>query len=137
MTGRSSHRKVAVARAFWRVMNPIARRLAGTAPWWVVLETTGGKSGLPRQVPLARGPLDGGTTWVIAVHGPHAGFAHNIARSPRVRLKLRGRWYRGMASVGPIDPAVVNRFSRYARMGPATLGWDAALVRIELDEPAG
>jgi deazaflavin-dependent oxidoreductase (nitroreductase family) len=125
------------ARAFWRVMNPLARRLAGLAPWWVVLETTGRKSGQPRQVPLARGPVEGTTTWVIAVHGKHSGFAYNLERSPRVRLKLRGRWYHGTAAVEPLDPAVVRRFSRYARMGPVTLGIDPALVRIELDKPAG
>jgi deazaflavin-dependent oxidoreductase (nitroreductase family) len=117
-------------------MNPAARRLAGLAPWWVVLETTGSKSGQPRQVPLARGPVEGTTTWVISVHGRHAGFAHNLVRSPRVRLKLRGRWYSGTASVEPLDPAVLSRFNRYGRMGPLTLGWDPALVRIELDEPA-
>ena len=116
-------------------MNPLARRLAGIAPWWVVLETTGSKTGRPRQVPLARGPMDGSTTWVIAVHGRHSRFAHNIARSPRVRLRLKGRWYEGTASIEPMDPAVVSRFNRYGRMGPVTLGWDPALVRIELDEP--
>jgi deazaflavin-dependent oxidoreductase (nitroreductase family) len=125
----------AAARVIW-LMNPLARRLAGIAPWWVVLETTGRKSGRPRQVPLARGPLDGDTTWVIAVHGARAGFAHNIAASPRVRLRLRGRWRDGTASVEPFDPAVVKRFSRYARGGPLMLGIEPALVRIELDAPA-
>jgi deazaflavin-dependent oxidoreductase (nitroreductase family) len=121
------------ALALWRLMNPVARLLAGLAPWWVVLETTGCKSGLPRPVPLARGPVEGSTTWVIAVHGRHSGFAHNIARSPRVRLKLRGRWRHGTATVEPLDPALVRRFSRYGRMGPAVMGIDPALVRIELD----
>jgi deazaflavin-dependent oxidoreductase (nitroreductase family) len=129
--------KATIARAFWRVMNPIARRLAGIAPWWVVLETTGSKSGRLRQVPLARGPVEGNTTWVISVHGRHARFAHNIAHSPRVRLKLRGRWRPGTASIEPMDPAIVGRFSRYGRAGPVTLGWDPALVRIELDECDG
>jgi deazaflavin-dependent oxidoreductase (nitroreductase family) len=137
--GEGSERQLrrAVARVVWRVMNPAARRLAGLAPWWVVLETTGSKSGRPRQVPLARGPVEGSTTWVISVHGRHAGFAHNIVSSPHVRLKLRGRWYSGTASIEPLDPAVVSRFNRYGQLGPATLGWDPALVRIELHEPPG
>ena len=63
--------KRSTALALWRVMNPMARRLAGIAPWWVVLETTGRRSGRPRQVPLARGPVSGNTTWLIAVHGEH------------------------------------------------------------------
>jgi len=121
--------------AFWRLFNPVARRAAGIAPWWVVLETTGRRSGEARRVPLARGPIDGRTTWVIAVHGPHASFAHNIAADPRVRLKLRGRWRGGSAALVPMDDDVLARFSRYARTGPATMGIDAMLVRVDLDEP--
>jgi deazaflavin-dependent oxidoreductase (nitroreductase family) len=121
-----------LALAFWRVVNPLARALAGVAPWWVVLETTGRKSGRPRRVPLARGPVEGNVTWVIAVHGPHSGFVNNIEASPEVRLRLRGRWRSGTASVGPMDPAVVRRFNRYGRSGPAVMGIDPALVRIEL-----
>jgi deazaflavin-dependent oxidoreductase (nitroreductase family) len=126
--------KRALAKVFWRVFNPISRRLAGIAPWWVVLETTGRKSGRPRQAPLARGPVDGNVTWVIAVHGPHAGFVNNIQANPAVRLRLRGRWRHGTASVHPMDPAIVSRFSAYGRSGPATLGMDPALVRIELHD---
>jgi deazaflavin-dependent oxidoreductase (nitroreductase family) len=124
--------KRALALAFWRVVNPIAVRLAGIAPWWVVLETTGRKSGRPRRAPLARGPVEDGVAWLIAVHGAHSGFAHNIQASPEVRLKLRGRWHSGHASLEPMDPAVVRRFSAYGRMGPRTVGMDPALVRIEL-----
>jgi deazaflavin-dependent oxidoreductase (nitroreductase family) len=123
--------KWALARAFWRVFNPIAKRLAGIAPWWVVLETTGRKSGARRQAPLARGPNEGNVTWVIAVHGRHAGFVCNIEADPNVRLRLRGRWHSARASIEPMDPAVVQRFNLYARMGPRTLGWDPVLVRIE------
>ena len=100
---------------FWRVFNPPSRALAGVAPWWVVLETTGRRSGRPRRVPLARGPVDGRTTWLIATHGRHASFAHNIAADPRVRLRLRGRWHEGTATLVPLDPAVVRRFNGYAR----------------------
>ena len=123
----------ALARGFWRVVNPLNVRLAGIAPWWVVLETTGRRSGRPRRVPLARGPLDGDVAWLISVHGPHAGFAHNIAAEPRVRLRLRGRWRTGTAELVPLDPQIVRRFNFYARSGPAALGIDAALVRVRLD----
>jgi deazaflavin-dependent oxidoreductase (nitroreductase family) len=133
MTGLAKVRR-RVAMAIWRVVNPLAIRLAGVAPWWVVLETTGRRSGRPRQVPLARGPVTGNTAWVIAVHGRHATFARNIAASPEVRLKLRGRWHSGMASLVPLDPAIVRRFNRYARLGPRSMGIDPALVRIDLRE---
>ena len=122
-----------IARVFWWFFNPLARRLAGVAPWWVVLETTGRRSGRRRQVPLARGPLDGNTAWVISVHGAKAGFARNIAADPRVRLRLRGRWRDGTARLVDQDPVILERFSTYARMGPRTLGIDPKLVRIELD----
>jgi deazaflavin-dependent oxidoreductase (nitroreductase family) len=126
-------RRRAVAMAFWRLLNPLARLLAGIAPWWVVLETTGRRSGQARRVPLARGPVDGSTAWLIAVHGRHASFAHNIAADPRVRLKLRGRWRDGAAALVPLDQDVLARSSRYARLGPATLGIDPMLVRVDLD----
>lgn len=126
-----------LALGFWRLANPVARRLAGVAPWWVVLETTGRRSGRPRRVPLARGPVDGQVAWLIAVHGSHASFAHNIAAEPRVRLKLRGRWRDGTATLARLDPAVVGRFNLYARMGPRTMGVDPKLVRIELDDSRG
>jgi deazaflavin-dependent oxidoreductase (nitroreductase family) len=124
--------KRTLARAFWRIFNPIARRLAGIAPFWVVIETTGRKSGKPRQAPLARGPVDGDVTWVIAVHGRHSGFVSNIEANPEVRFRLKGRWHPGTASIHPMDPAIVDRFTAYARSGPQTLGIDPVLVRIDL-----
>ena len=121
--------------AFWRIVNPIARALAGIAPFWVVLETTGRRSGKPRQVPLARGPVDGDVTWVIAVHGRRSDYVKNVEASPRVRLRLRGRWRDGTASVGPMEPAIVRRFNAYGRAGPKVMGIDVepVLVRIELE----
>ena len=118
---------------FWRLFNPLARRTAGVLPFWVVLETTGNRSGRPRQVPLARGPVDGSTTWLICVHGEHASFARNIAKEPRVRLKLDRRWREGTAEMVAYDRETVGRFSLYARSGPLTLGIEPKLVRIELD----
>jgi deazaflavin-dependent oxidoreductase (nitroreductase family) len=117
---------------FWRVFNLFARPLAGIAPWWVVLETMGRRTGKRRRVPLARGPLDGQTAWLIAVHGTHASFVHNIAANPRVRLKLRGRWHEGVATLAPLDPTMLERFNRYARAGPRTFGIEPKLIRIEL-----
>jgi deazaflavin-dependent oxidoreductase (nitroreductase family) len=124
----------AIARLLWRVMNPIALRFAaGVAPWWVILETTGRRSGRPRRVPLARGPEEGRTLWIVAVHGRHAGFVQNVLANPRVRIKARGRWWSGRASVEPFDPQRIRDFNLYARLGPRTIGIDPALVRIELE----
>jgi len=120
--------------AWWRIVNPPTRPLAGWAPWWVLLETTGRRSGRPRRVPLARGPVDGGgVAWLIAVHGEHASFVRNIRAEPHVRLKMRGRWRSARASIEPYDSAVARRFNAYARPGPRTLGIEPRLVRVELD----
>jgi deazaflavin-dependent oxidoreductase (nitroreductase family) len=126
--------KTAIARFVWRVFNPLANRLAGIAPWWVVLETRGRTSGKSRQAPLARGPVDGNVTWLIAVHGRHAGFVRNIEADANVRLRLRGRWRTGTATTQPMDPAIVSRFNRYGQSGPKAVGWDPLLVRIELND---
>ena len=63
----SERRRRRLALAVWRLFNPLAIALAGVAPWWVVLETTGRRSGLPRRVPLARGPLDGNRALLVAI----------------------------------------------------------------------
>ena len=132
MTSRDRRRR-RIAMVFWKIFNPAARRLAGVAPWWVVLETRGRRSGLPRQVPLAAGPRDGDVTWLICVHGENASFARNIRSDPRIRLKMGRRWRAGRAAIIPMDERVLNRFSTYAQGGPRKLGIDPRLVRIELE----
>jgi len=134
MGNEPGRRRRALALAFWRVVNPLTRPLAGWLPWWVVLETTGRRSGLPRRVPLARGPVEDGVAWLICVHGARAAFARNIAADPRVRLRGGGRWRSGTASLRPIDAAALRRFSRYARAGLTVAGDEPLLVRVELDE---
>jgi deazaflavin-dependent oxidoreductase (nitroreductase family) len=121
-----------VALFFWRLFNPVARALAGIAPWWVVLETKGRRSGETRQVPLARGPVEGTVAWLIAVHGERSSFVRNIAADARVRLRLRGHWYEGTASVEPLDDEVVARFNAYARSGPRAIGIEPKLVKVVL-----
>jgi len=132
MNDREKRRRT-LAMAFWRVVNPPTRPLAGLAPWWVLLETTGRRSGRPRRVPLARGPIDGDVAWLIAAHGEHAAFVRNIAAEPRVRLKHAGRWRTGVASVSALDEQALRRFNRYARMGTAAVGIEPRLLHIELE----
>jgi deazaflavin-dependent oxidoreductase (nitroreductase family) len=121
-----------IAKAYWRLANPVARSASEFVPCWVVLETTGHRSGKRRQVPLARGPVDGSTAWLISIHGLHSAYAQNIAADPRVRLKLHGRWRDGTAALTPLDDAVLSRFSWYALAGAQTLGVEPRLIQIEL-----
>ena len=115
---------------FWRLANPPTRRLAGWAPWWVLLETTGRRSGLLRRTPLASGPADETGMWLIAVHGRSAGWLVNLEADPTVRVKHRGRWRTARAEVRPWDPAVVAGFNAYARSGPRALAREPLLVRL-------
>ena len=116
----------------WRIVNPPSRLLAGIAPWWVVLETVGRRTGRPRRTPLARGPFDGDTTWLISVHGRHASWVKNLDGSPAVRLRVGRRWRDGTAAVVRFDTQIIRRFNRYARTGPAIVGIDPALIRVDL-----
>jgi deazaflavin-dependent oxidoreductase (nitroreductase family) len=116
----------------WRVVNPAARSLAGIAPWWVVLETTGRRSGQLRRTPLARGPVEDGSLWLIAVHGAHSSWVANVRANPAVRVRLKGRWLEGRATAQPFDPKRADRFNRYARSAPGTVGIDPLLVQVEL-----
>jgi deazaflavin-dependent oxidoreductase (nitroreductase family) len=67
-------------------------------PGYALLETTGRKTGKPRRTPVGDARI-GGQFWIVAEHGMKAGYVLNIARNPRVRLKLReglrSRWYAG------------------------------------------
>lgn len=119
-------------RILWHIINPPTRGLAGLAPWWVLLETCGRRTGKPRTTPLARGPVDGDVVWLASVHGRHAHWVRNLETTPEVRIKLSGRWHRAHASVHEYDEATVRHFNLYARTGPRTLGIDPALVRVEL-----
>jgi deazaflavin-dependent oxidoreductase (nitroreductase family) len=130
---RSDRRRRAAAMVFWRLTNPLARRLAFLMPWLVVLETTGRRTGKPRRTPLARGPVEDGVAWLVAVHGRHSTWVRNLESSPRVRLQVALRWRTGTASVLLLDPETLKRFNVYARSGPRTLGIDPLLVRVDLD----
>jgi deazaflavin-dependent oxidoreductase (nitroreductase family) len=120
----------AVVLLFWRLVNPITRPLAGLAPWWVLVETTGRRTGRKRQTPLAAGPKDATQMLVIAVHGHESGWVKNALTNPCVRVRHKGRWRTAQAEVLPWDPDVARTFNVYARSGPATIAGDAAIVRF-------
>jgi deazaflavin-dependent oxidoreductase (nitroreductase family) len=120
---------------FWRLFNPLNRALAPVAPWWVVLETTGRRSGQVRHTPLARGPVDGDVTWLISVHGRAADWVRNAEANPDVRIRLRGRWYEGRASVQPFSQDIVGRFNQYSRTGPRLMAIEPLLLRVDLAQP--
>ena len=116
---------------WWRLVNPPTRALAGVAPWWVLVETTGHKTGKRRRTPIATGPYDDTRLELIAAHGRHAAWVQNLDATPAVRVKLRRRWRDGVASVHDLDPARLPDFNPYARAAAGRIGIDPVLVRID------
>jgi len=88
-----------------RLVNPVMRRLLewGLAPrTHALLETTGRRSGLPRQVPVGNG-LRGSQFWIVTEHGYAADYVKNIQKDPRVRVKVGRTWREGIAHLLPDD----------------------------------
>src|SRR5438309_6866269 len=114
-------------------------------PGTALLETMGRTTGKPRRTPVGDGRV-GSQLWIVAEHGMQAGYVRNIARNPRVRVKLREgwrwRWYTGTAHLLPDDdPRERQRW--LARQRPRTktnsaivrlLGTELLTVRIDLDQ---
>ena len=70
--------------------------LAGLAPWWVVLETKGRRTGRQRRTPLANGPFDGLSILVRSVlaHDPVSGHIFVFLNRRRTQVRLLW-WSRG------------------------------------------
>jgi deazaflavin-dependent oxidoreductase (nitroreductase family) len=118
------------------LVNPRIRKRAGEpGERYALLETTGRKSGEPRQTPVGNG-LIGRTFWIVAEHGRQAQYVRNIERDPMVRLKVDGRWLAGTAHLMPEDDPV----KRLETLDPKTarevrmIGTDLLTIRIDLDE---
>ncbi|MGY4654060.1 nitroreductase/quinone reductase family protein [Mycobacterium sp. URHB0021] len=105
-SSRRALRKFEFERQMGRVvMNPVVAaldKIGVRASLVVDLETTGRKSGEARTVPLA-GRADENGVWVISQHGRRAGWAHNIAADPRVRVRVGNQWRTGTATFEPDD----------------------------------
>lgn len=100
-------------------------------PGYALLETSGRKTGKGRRTPVGNGRI-GDQFWIVAEHGTNAGYVRNIARNPRVRLKLRdglrSRWHTGTAhSLSDDDPLERQRWLAGQVRGSAR---NAAAVRL-------
>lgn len=115
-----------------RVNNRLTRTALrhGFAPaWYALLETTGRRSGRPRHTPVSAGMRPGDNTfWLIAAHGNQADYVRNIKINPRVRVKARGRWHDGSATLLPDDDT-------RARSKSLPYQWDAVLGRAMATKP--
>jgi deazaflavin-dependent oxidoreductase (nitroreductase family) len=100
----------------------------GIAPKvWAMLETTGRKSGLPRQTPVGNGLVDG-TFWIVSSHGRQADYVRNIERNPAVRVKIGRHWRTGVA-------ALLDDDDTEARSRALPHKMDAAIGRLMQTQP--
>ena len=116
LTVCSRRAKVLLIRVLQRyLLNPLFRLLLviRVNPYGLaILETRGRVSGKIRRVPVGNG-RKGDEFWIIAEHGTHAGWVHNIRHDPRVRIRLRVglryRWLDGIATVRPDEDALARQ----------------------------
>jgi deazaflavin-dependent oxidoreductase (nitroreductase family) len=120
--------------AYQRVFMSSYRPLAGVVPGWAVVETSGRRTGQPRQTPVG-GRLCGDTFWLVVGDRSRSQYVKNIEADPTVRVRAHGRWHTGTARVLVDD----NARHRLMTMNPINsvfiwiAGTDLATVRIDLD----
>jgi deazaflavin-dependent oxidoreductase (nitroreductase family) len=109
---------------------------AGVLRGYALIETTGRKSGLPRQVPVGGGGLEGDVFWLVAEHGHRADYVRNIEADPRVRVLIKRTWRTGTAHVLDDDDPL-QRLRTIGRRGNALAvrmaGTDLLTIRVDLD----
>jgi deazaflavin-dependent oxidoreductase (nitroreductase family) len=120
--------------AYQRVFMSSYRPLAGVVPGWAVVETSGRRTGQPRQTPVG-GRLCGDTFWLVVGDRSRSQYVKNIEANPTVRVRAHGRWRSGTARVLVDD----NARHRLMTMNPINsvfiwiAGTDLATIRIDLD----
>jgi deazaflavin-dependent oxidoreductase (nitroreductase family) len=115
-------------------------RAGALPPGYVLLETTGRKSGKTRVTPVGNG-LVGNTQWIVTEHGRQAGYVRNLMANPHVRVRLRSGWRTGTAQVlDDDDPRerqrMLSRGHPMRRLNAfvvRVLGTEHLTIRIELD----
>lgn len=124
-----------------RLVNPFVRALLerGLFPsTQALLETTGRRSGQPRRTPVGNG-LRGRQFWIVTEHGRATHYVRNIRENPRVRVKVRRRWYAGTAHILQEDDPKARLRWLGRPVNDALLllvGTEQLTIRIDLDEPA-
>jgi deazaflavin-dependent oxidoreductase (nitroreductase family) len=121
-----------------RIVNLVQRHIANpvmrAVPIQTLLETTGRKSGQPRRTPIG-GRLTGNEFWLVSEFGDRSQYVRNIEANPRVRVRVRGRWHSGTATLLPDDDARA-RLAELPRMNSAAvraMGDNLLTIRVDLD----
>ncbi|QLI99868.1 nitroreductase family deazaflavin-dependent oxidoreductase [Streptomyces sp. NEAU-sy36] len=129
MPGTAGRKQRLVTRFQRYVANPVNRRL----PFQTLLETTGRVSGKPRRTPVG-GRRVGGSFWLVSEYGYGSQYVRNIQADPRVRVRVGGRWYRGVARLLPDDDprARLRSLPRFNSAAVRAFGTDLLTVRVDL-----
>lgn len=131
---RSKRRRVRLLQRY--LVNPpilLAVR-AGLVPGYVIIETTGRRTGKRRRTVVGM-RIQGTTGFVVAEQGRHAGYVRNLEAQPDVRVCTRRRWRAARAEVMP-DDDVDSRLASFARPSHAAavrrFGTDLRTVQFDL-----
>jgi deazaflavin-dependent oxidoreductase (nitroreductase family) len=132
---RRKRRRVLLVQKY--LLNPVTKAAVwlGLVRGHAIIETTGRKSGRTRRT-VVGAHEDGTGLWVVAEQGRHAGYVRNIEAHPQVRVRLRGRWRQGVASIVDSDDPRA-RLTSFGRARHAALvqrlGTELRSVRIDLE----
>jgi len=99
-----------------------------------MLETIGRKSGKPRLTAVGGKVIDN-QFWMVSEHGEHSDYVHNIKANPAVRVRIGGKWRKGVAHLMPDDDPV-RRLGNLPRLNSAVvrmMGSDLLTIRVDLD----
>jgi deazaflavin-dependent oxidoreductase (nitroreductase family) len=123
-----------VIKPVQRALVRLLRRYFEQAPGWVLLTTTGRKTGLPREVLLPCERFDGGLI-VISTYGTRADWMRNIAHHPHIRITSAGWVLDAHAEVVEDLAAKRALVSAHPFCAPAPFGWVNFLHRTILRPP--
>lgn len=118
------------------VLNPPVKlaTFLGLVPGYAIIETVGRRSGRRRRTVVGVHREDD-TLWIVAEQGRRAGYVRNLEAQSRVRVRLRGRWWQGMAQVVEEDEprARLRSFGRAHAWSVLRFGTELASVRVDLE----
>jgi deazaflavin-dependent oxidoreductase (nitroreductase family) len=106
---------------------------------FALLETTGRRTGRPRQTPVGNG-LEESIFWLVSMD-KGSNYVKNLLADPHVRVKVGRTWHEGTATVVASDDAMTRRRQLDVANGPAgrfdgiifrRLARDPVTVRIDL-----
>lgn len=114
-----------------RVVNPLMRLV----PTQTLLETTGRTSRQPRRTPLGGRRIDD-EFWFVSEFGDKSQYVKNIQADPQVRVRLRGRWYRGTAHLLPDDDPRqrMRSLPSLNSLGVRAVGTNMLTIRVDLTD---